>query len=168
MARPNEFLFPGSHEVEKRFSKGDVKDTVGFEGAPEANTRGPPPDPTPRTATGARYPKRTLTLGYSVKLSCYPGRLLAVALHDVEVAEDGEADLHEELEAEEGEDGEVDIGQLLRERPALLQHRHRGPGAPRRGDQSLRRARPSLGTPLDSWARQGERQLLTTASSHYL
>ena len=67
-------------------------------------------------------------MGYSVKLGRYPSRFLAVAFHYVEVAEDGQADFHKELEAEKGEDGEVDIGELLGERPVFLHHRHRCSG----------------------------------------
>ncbi|XP_059765785.1 uncharacterized protein LOC132356727 [Balaenoptera ricei] len=71
--------------------------------------------------------KHTLSLGYSVKFSRYPGRLLAVAFHYVEVTEDGEADFHKELETEQGEDGEVDVRELLSEGPAFFYHRHRCP-----------------------------------------
>ena len=66
-------------------------------------------------------------MGYSVKFSRYPGRLLAVAFHYVEVTEDGEADFHKELETEQGEDGEVDVRELLSEGPAFFDHRHRCP-----------------------------------------
>lgn len=60
-----------------------------------------------------------------VKLRCNAGCLLAVPLDDVEVRQDVEADLDEELEAEQGEDGEINIGELRSEGPTLQDVRHR-------------------------------------------
>lgn len=61
-----------------------------------------------------------MSLGYSIKLSCYPCGFLAVAFHYVEVTEDGQADFHKKLETEQRKDREVDIGKLLGKRSAFL------------------------------------------------
>lgn len=77
-------------------------------------------DSSTQLETGACYRKRTLSLGYSVKFSCYPRGLLSVAFHDVEVTEDGKADFHKKFKTEKGEDGKIDIGELLSKRPAFF------------------------------------------------
>lgn len=65
----------------------------------------------------------TLSWSGSVKLCSYPGCLRTVPLHYVEVAQDAKADLHKQFEAEEGEYGEVDIGQVLGE-TVVFHRRH--------------------------------------------
>lgn len=60
--------------------------------------------------TGACDHKRTLSLGYAIKFSRYPGGLLSVAFHDVEMTKDGKADFHKKFKTEKGEYRKIDIG----------------------------------------------------------
>lgn len=53
-------------------------------------------------------------LAVIVELGRYPGCLFAVAPDDVEVRQQVEGNLHKELKAEQGQDTEVDVGQLGR------------------------------------------------------
>ena len=61
----------------------------------------------------------TLTWTIIVELFRNPRSLLSVPTDDVEVRQQVERDLHEELEAEQSQDAEVNIGQLGRKRPVV-------------------------------------------------
>lgn len=52
-----------------------------------------------------------------IELCRYPGGLLTVPAHNVEVREQVEGDLYEELKAKQSQDAEVNIGQLSRKGP---------------------------------------------------
>ena len=66
-------------------------------------------DSSTQLETGACYHKHTLSLAYSIKLSCYPCGFLSVAFHDVEMTKDGKADLHKKFKTEEGEYRKIDL-----------------------------------------------------------
>lgn len=72
----------------------------------------------------ARDQTHTLALAHPIEFGRDPCRLLAVALHNVEMAQDGKADFHKKLEAEERKYRKVNIGQLLSKRSAFFYQRH--------------------------------------------